>query len=392
MPNQGNNEDDIWRKNANQGPPDLIAIFKKFFGSNSNKAPDVEPSGNGGAPSNIFKRFVGFGLGGIFLLWVLSGIFILGPKEQSVILRFGKYVETVGPGSHWIPPIIEQNITRNVQQIHSFVYEAEMLTEDENIVVVPLTVQYRIGDLNNFLFNVVDPLHTVKLAASSALRQEVGHMPLDDILTTKREKLRNSVRSQLQSTLALYKTGIIVKDVTLQKIQPPTAVMHAFDDAIKAREDKQRFVNQAQTYARKVSSRVVGQVASLEQAAEAYKEEVILRAQGDVARYLALLTPYLQAPAITRERLYFETVSGVLAHTHNILVDAGGNNVLYLPLSQMMRGKLPPLNGSSTDDKSEATGESGPTNTGVAEEPSSGVKPGDINYGATQGYSAGGNN
>ena len=343
MPNQGNKEDDIWRKNA-ETPPDLISLLKKLF-----KGPSSGKGGSGGAQppeATHTGKFVWAGLAILVVLWILSGIFILGPTEQSAILLFGKYEETVGPGMHWIPQFIETKYTTDVQQVRYFKYQAEMLTQDENLVSVALNVQYRIDNLKDFLFNTSDPIETLQQATSSALRQVVGHMQLDDILTTGRQDLRDKAYKQLLNILTVYKPGIVISDVTLMQAKPPEAVTAAFDDAIRAREDEQSYINQAKAYASKVIPIAKGQVARLQQSANAYKKAVVLEADGRIARYLALLKPYKEAPNVTRERLYLDTVSDVLSHTRNILVENGGNNVLYLPLAQLMQNQpstIPPL-------------------------------------------------
>ncbi|MCH9770176.1 MAG: FtsH protease activity modulator HflK [Gammaproteobacteria bacterium] len=321
------------RDGGEQGPPDLMDAVKKVFGSSGSK------SGGEGGNGHI-ARFVGFALALIVVLWILSGIFIVSPAERSVVLRFGRYLTTVGPGPHWIPRFMDSKYTFDVQQVRNFSIHAEMLTQDENIVSVDLAVQYRVMDLQKYLFSVVDPAKTLQQATSSALRQVVGQMTLDAVLTTGRDALRDQVEQQLKEILAVYQAGMQVVDVTLQPVKPPEAVTAAFDDAIKAREDKQSYINKATAYQQKVMSIASGQVARLVQKATAYEQEVNLQAQGLVARYLALLKPFEKAPRVTRERLYLDAVSNVLLHTHNIVVGNGNNNILYLPLQQLLNQHL----------------------------------------------------
>lgn len=345
---------DPWGKRHDDGPPDLFDLIKRFFGGGG------KSRSNGGQSSDSKERpgrYVGYVIVGLAILWALTGIFLVSPAEQAVVLRFGKYVETVGPGPHWIPRVVDSKYTINVQQVSNFPYQAEMLTKDENIVSVAVAVQYRIGDPKKYLFNVVDPVTTLQQATSSALRQIVGQMTLNVILTTGRQQLRDATAKQLNSTLELYQAGLTVTDVTLQPAKPPEAVTHAFDDAIKAREDEQRYINQAQAYARRVESIAKGKVARLKQSAMAYQKEVALRAQGQTARYLALLKPYQEAPAVTRERLYLDTLSTVLSKTTNIVIDSGGNNVLYLPLDQILKRQLQQMKKGSTA-KTDTTGTS----------------------------------
>ncbi|MBS0351235.1 MAG: FtsH protease activity modulator HflK [Proteobacteria bacterium] len=330
-----NNPQDPWRTSREEGPPDLAHLFKKLFGKFQNPSSSThEPVGE---LSLITGRFIGFAILGVLALWLLCGIFVVSPAEQAVILRFGKYEHTVGPGPHWIPALFERHYTVNIQRVDSFPYEADMLTQDGNIVSVKIQVQYRIADLKNFLFSVVAPINTLQQAASSSLRQVVGQMNLDPILTNGREELAQRVQTLLQQTLSDYHSGIEVREVTLQSSRPPEAVTAAFDDVIKATEDEKRYINQAEAYAKKRVLTAQGEAARISQEADAYRYSVVAQATGETARYLALLKPYQQAPLVTRERLYLDTLTDVLKNTKNILVDGGGNNVIYLPLNQLMQ-------------------------------------------------------
>lgn len=327
---QRNSGKDPWRSGHEDGPPDLAHLFKKIFGKFNQ-----HPGQGDGPPANM-GRVIGLVVLVIVAIWAVAGIFVVSPAQQSVILRFGKYMRTVGPGPHWIPALVERHYTVNIQRVDSFPYESDMLTQDGNIVSVKIQVQYRITDLKDYLFGVVTPVETLHQAASSALRQVVGQMNLDPILTTGREELSQKVMDLLQQTLAAYHTGIEVREVTLQSSRPPEPVTAAFDDVIKATEDQKRYINQAEAYAKKRVLSAQGEVARIGQEADAYRYSVVAQASGATARYLALLKPYQQAPGITRERLYLETVTEVLKNTNNILVDGGGNNVLYLPLEQLL--------------------------------------------------------
>ncbi len=307
-----------WRSGPEDGPPDLVQLFKKFF-----------------LRFNYLHASLGaVGLSSLIILsiWLISGFFLVSAAEQSVVLRFGKYIETLSPGPHWIPVLFESRYTINTQRIESFPYESEMLTKDENIVSVKVQVQYRITNLKDYLFNIVTPVLTLQQAISSTLRQVVGQMNLDPILTTGREELTQRVEEQLRKTLQIYKSGLDVREVTLQSVRPPEAVTAAFDDVVKAREDKQRYINQAEAYAKKKVLIAEGQIARIEQEANAFRYSVVAEATGATARYLALLKPYQQAPIVTRERLYLDTMTQVLNNTNNIFVEStGNNNMLYLP-------------------------------------------------------------
>lgn len=337
MTNNDSQNQNPWGKRPEQGPPDLLELLKKLFSGAKNKV-NVASTGGGASSNNLpFSKIAMGVVGFLVLIWLVAGIYIVSPAEQAVILRFGKYVTTVGAGPHWIPPLIEERFVINTQEVNNFPYNAQMLTRDENIVSVAVAVQYRIADPEQYLFNVSHPVRSLQEATFSALRQVVGQMTLDDVLTTGRQSLRDQVAQQLNDTLAIYKTGLEVTDMTLQPAKPPEEVTAAFDDAIKAREDEQRYINQAQAYVRNVTSTAKGQIARLTQSANAYQQSVVLQAQGSVARFNALLQAYKNAPVVTRERLYLDGVQSALSRTHNIIVDSGHGNMLYLPLDQLLK-------------------------------------------------------
>ncbi|MCD6055186.1 MAG: HflK protein [Gammaproteobacteria bacterium] len=340
-----NNEDrDPWNRKdpAGNGPPDLDQVLKnlihRFKGLFGRKI-----SEDGSGSSNDPQATLGLlGLAGIgiLVLWALSGIFVVGAAENAVILRFGRYIETLNPGIHWIPRFIESAYKINTQEISEFPYQAEMLTKDENIVDVALVVQYRVGEPRDFLLKVDDPRQSLQEATASALRQVIGSQTLDAVLTSGRAQIREGVYKQLSQLMTSYQTGLNVTDVTLQPAKPPEAVTSAFDDAIKAREDEQRFINKAQAYANRVEPIAQGQAQRLLQEATAYKSQVVLAAKGNIAGYVAILPAYRQAPSVTRERLYLDAIQSVLENSTKILVDTSGtNNMLYLPLDKIMQNQ-----------------------------------------------------
>jgi len=335
-PGQGK---DPW-KGKNQ-PPDLDEAFKRirdklktFFAGNGK--PDQSTPQNSGS-----GLLVGLVVLVAFLLWALSGIFIVDPAEQAVILRFGKYVETVGSGPHWIPRIISSKIVLNVDRVLDYSYSAQMLTRDENLVAVSLAVQYRISDLQQYLFNVANPEESLQQATSSALRQVVGTTTLDKIITEGREVWGNQVQDTLVKTLGGYKTGIVIVNVSPQPARAPESVQDAFDDAIKAQEDEKRFKEQAYAYAAKVVPIAEGNASRIEQEAAAFSKQVVLRAQGEVAEFLALLPEYNAAPDIMSERMYLDTMQKVLDRSSKIIIDGKSNNLLYLPLDKLAGNQLP---------------------------------------------------
>ena len=340
--NPDQNDKDPWGRDKNkpQGPPDLDALFRQY--KNKLLAFLGSKDGGSGGGGHLGTRRANVFLGGLIVLailviWVLSGIFIVAPADRAVIQRFGRYAETLGPGPHWIAPFIESKRIVNIQQVSTYSYQAEMLTKDQNIVSVSVTVQYRILDAANFLFKVVDPVASLEQATASALRMAVGHNTLDSLLTTGRSIIREQVFTQLQEMLSNYQSGIMLTDVTLQTIRPPEEVTAAFDDVIKAQEDKHAFINKANAYANQVLGQAQGRTARVQQEAQAYAQEVVLAAQGGTASYLALLPQYHKAPEVTKDRLYLTAMETILGNSSKIFLDQKqGNPILYLPLDKMM--------------------------------------------------------
>lgn len=322
-------------------PPDLDEALKKFqeklrkkfFGKGN--PPDESSS----SPKKN-KGLLVFSIGIIlFVVWILAGVFIVDPAEQAVILRFGKYVETVGPGPHWIPRIISSKIVQNVDRVLDYSYSAQMLTKDENLVAVSVVVQYRIGDLRDYLFNVADPQESMQQATSSALRQVVGTTTFDQIITEGREAWGNSVHDTLVKILDNYHTGIIIVNVSPQPARAPENVQDAFDDAIKAREDEKRFQEQAFAYQARVIPIAEGNAKRIEEEARAYEQQVILNAKGEVAEFLALLPQYQLTPLVTSKGMYLDSMQQVLSRSSKIIINSSSGNMIYLPLD-----KLAPFN------------------------------------------------
>lgn len=271
----------------------------------------------------------------VFALWGLSGIFIIDPAEQAAILRFGKYIETVGPGPHWIPQFISSKIVVNADRVSDYSYSAQMLTKDENLVSVALAVQYRIGDLQDYLFNVSDPQESLQQATSSALRQVVGTTTLDQIITEGRDAWGISVQDVLVKTLARYKTGIVIVNVSPQPARAPENVQDAFDDAIKAQEDEKRFKEQARAYAARVVPIAEGNAKRIFEETKAFAEQVVLKATGETAEFLELLPEYVRSPYVTGERMYLDAMQQILSASSKIIVDGKAGNLLYLPLDKL---------------------------------------------------------
>jgi membrane protease subunit HflK len=333
-PGGGNNKPrDPWG-GGDQGPPDLDEALKKLqaklgglFGGGS--------SSSGGA-SGISGAALGILLGVALLIWAALGFYQVDEQERGVVLRFGKFHDTVQPGLHWNPPLIDEVSLLNITKVRSVSFREIMLTQDENIVEVKLSVQYVIDDPVNFILTVRDPERSLQHAAQSALRHVAGGASMDMVLTEGRAQIAVDVQQRLQEYLNLYQTGILVSKVTIDESKPPTQVQAAFDDVIKAREDEERLQNEAQAYANEIVPVARGGAQRQIEEANAYKEQVIANAQGEAERFSRLLTEYRKSPEVTRERLYLEAVQGVLSQTNKIMVDVeGGNNVMYLPLDKM---------------------------------------------------------
>lgn len=339
-PGDNKNDKDPWTgKSRQNGPPDLEALLRKVH---KTLLQFISPKGKGTPPETEQKPFK-LGNTGIttiavlvVLAWALWGIFIVDPAEKAVILQFGKYSETVGPGPHWIPRGIDSSYVVNEQQISNYSYSAEMLTKDQNIVSVAVAVQYRIGDARSFLFNAVNPEESLRQATASALRQVIGRTNLVQVLTSGREEIRQQVQNQLTSTLDKYQTGLLITDVAIQPAKAPDEVKEAFDDAIKAQEDEQRYENQAQAYAMQVIPTAKGQAQRLLADANGYQQQIVLKARAETAPFLALLPQYQNSPVITRERLYLGTLQTVLTNSTKIFLDTNNNNLVYLPLDKLV--------------------------------------------------------
>ncbi|MCO7567249.1 FtsH protease activity modulator HflK [Pseudomonas sp. S 311-6] len=325
-----------------KGPPDLDEAFRKLqdslngmFGSGKKR---------GGGDRNIGKGG-GFGLLGIGLavlaaIWLYNAVYVVDEQEQAVVLRFGKYYETVGPGLNIYFPPIDRKYLENVTRERAYTKQGQMLTEDENIVEVPLTVQYKITNLQDFVLNVDQPEVSLQHATDSALRHVVGSTSMDQVLTEGREQMAVDIRERLQRFLDNYRTGITVTQVNVQSAAAPREVQEAFDDVIRAREDEQRARNQAESYANGVVPEARGQAQRIIEDANGYRDEVIARAKGEADRFTKLVAEYRKAPDVTRQRLYLETMQEVYSNSSKVLVATkdGQNNLLYLPLDKMVEG------------------------------------------------------
>lgn len=348
----GGNNNDPWKNKGgrDQGPPDLDEVFKNLM----NKFGKFGGGGSGGSSSG--KSLGGLGiaviLGILVIVWVFSGFYTIREAERGVVLRFGEFSHFVDPGLRWKPTFIDSVKPVDVQTIRSMPSSGSMLTEDENVVRVEMEVQYRILEPYKYSFAVTSPEESLSQAFDSAIRYVVGHSKMDDVLTGGREAARQSVRDELTGIIESYDMGISVVDMNFKDARPPEEVKEAFDDAIAAQEDEQRFINEAQAYSREIEPRARGQVNRMAQEAQAYKERVTLEAQGAIARFEELLPQYQAAPEVTRSRIYIESMEEVYGNTSKILVDTKGTgNMMYLPLEKILSnqsGSTIPINNRST--------------------------------------------
>ena len=345
-PGGNSNNQDPWggrKGGGRQGPPDLDEAFRKLqeslnglFGGGKKRGDDESGRSGGGGFGLLFV-----GLGLLAVVWLYSAIYVVDEQEQAVVLRFGKYHETVGPGLNIYFPPIDRKFQENVTRERAYTKQGAMLTEDENIIEVPLTVQYRVTNLQDFVLNVDQPEVSLQHATDSAVRHVVGSTEMDQVLTEGRELMASEVRERLQRFLDNYQTGITITQVNIQSAAAPREVQEAFDDVIRAREDEQREKNQAESYANGVIPEARGQAQRLLEEANGYRDEVIARAQGEADRFTKLVAEYRKAPEITRERLYIDTMQEVMSNTSKVLVtgDKGQNNLLYLPLDKMIESR-----------------------------------------------------
>jgi modulator of FtsH protease HflK len=277
-------------------------------------------------------------------VWGLTGVYMIDAAQRGVVLRFGAYQGLTQPGLRWhLPWPIESIEKINIGATERLSYQGSMLTRDENIVNVDLVVQFRRTDPQGFLFNMRDPERTLRDATASAIREVVGRNILDFVLTEGRTEVSREAQDLLQATLDGYGAGITVYEVNLQDASFPGDVQVSVQDSVKAREDRERRILEAQSYSNEILPRARGEAARRRQDAEAYRAQVVANAEGESDRFSQILVEYQKAPAVTRERLYIETLEAILANSTKVLIDTeGGNNLLYLPLDQLMQRRSLP--------------------------------------------------
>lgn len=343
--NNGNNgrDNDPWGNNnrggqrpggRDQGPPDLDEVFNKLsqklggkFGNKGGKG----PSFSGGSA-------IGFGVISAIAVavWFFSGFYTIGEAERGVVLRLGKYDRIVDPGLNWRPRFVDEVTAVNVQAIRSLRASGLMLTKDENVVTVGMDVQYRVSDPYKYLYRVTNADDSLRQATDSALRAVVGDSLMDSILTSGRQQIRQSTQTTLNQIIDSYDMGLVIVDVNFQSARPPEQVKDAFDDAIAAREDEERFIRESEAYKNEILPKATGRAERLKKEAQGYSERIVNESLGQVAQFEKLLPEYQAAPDVTRNRLYLDTMEEVYSNTSKVLIDSqSSGNLLYLPIDKL---------------------------------------------------------
>jgi membrane protease subunit HflK len=354
----GLNDPQWGRKKGNSGPPDLDQLWRNFNKKLNNlfkrKAGGNRPNGTDGPGSGAPKRYgssIGLLAGLLLLLWISSGFYIVNEGQRGIVLRFGKYVETTQAGLRWhLPYPVEVVEAVNVSQVRiveigyrnnvrsKVLKESLMLTDDENIIDIQFAVQYILKNPEEFLFNNREPENAVLQAAETAIREIIGKSKMDFVLYEGREQVAAKATQLMQDILDRYKIGIAISKVTMQNAQPPEQVQAAFDDAVKAGQDRERQKNEGQAYANDVIPKAKGNAARLLEEAEGYKQRVIASSEGDASRFKQVLVEYNKAPGVIRDRLYLDMMQQVFSNTSKIIVDQkSGSNLLYLPLDKLIQ-------------------------------------------------------
>jgi modulator of FtsH protease HflK len=334
-----------WGNRPEKGAADLDEALRNL----QKKIAGIFGGGGGGGSSGGSgdAAMRGFGVGTVVVVllavWAATGLYKVDAAERAVVTRFGKFTETTEPGLRWhLPWPIETRQIVNVESVEGFSDKTRMLTSDENLVDIDIAVQYRRADPVAYAFNVRDPVATLSEVSESAIREVVGHSDLDFVLEAGRQEITAKTRELIQRTLDLYKTGIEVTTVNLQGVSVPEQVQPSQRDAIKAREDKERLALEAQAYSNDILPKAKGSAARQTADAQAYKARIVADAEGEASRFAQLSQAYARAPAVTRQRLYYETMEEVLGNTNKVLVDTKGTgNMIYLPLDKLLERRVP---------------------------------------------------
>ncbi|MXR35609.1 FtsH protease activity modulator HflK [Craterilacuibacter sinensis] len=354
-------------RGGNDGPPDLDEIFRRL-NQKLSRLLGAKPPVTGGSPSpevspgGIFRGGALAVVGVVAALWLGSGFYVVDASEEGVVLRLGSYSRTTGPGLGWhLPYPFEKVEIVNLTEVRSLEIgyrgsaknripeEALMLTDDQNIIDVQFSVQYDIKDAKDFLFNNAarekDAKDIVKQAAETAIREVVGRNKVDFVLNEGRAQIAVEAQTLIQQIVDRYKLGIRIAKVNINDVQPPQAVSAAFDDAVKAGQDKEKLRNEGQAYANDVIPKARGLASRLMEEAEGYRQRVVDNAEGDASRFTSVLSQYAKAPKVMRDRMYYDMMQQVMSNTSKVVVDQkGGGNLLYLPLDKLMQQAAPGAN------------------------------------------------
>ena len=335
----GNDQDPWKNKGNNQGPPDLDEVVRRMqeklssiFGGGGGKGKGKGSGNAGNSGTFLVVSIILLGL----LAWEM--VYRIDPAERGVVMRFGQYISVLQPGPHIrFPRPIEQVVKVNVERIQTLTSDSAMLTGDENIVDVEVAIQYRIKDVKNYLFAIADPDVSVRRVTESAIRDIIGGSTLSFVITEGRAEIATNAQILIQEILDNYSSGIDVTSVNMQPAKPPEQVKASFDDAIKAREDEQRKINEAEAYRNEVVERSAGEAARIRLDAEGYQKSVISQAEGEASRFSQLYTEYEKAPVVTRNRLYLDAMEQVMSSSSKVVMDnEGSSNLMYLPLDKLL--------------------------------------------------------
>ncbi|MBT3722526.1 MAG: FtsH protease activity modulator HflK [Gammaproteobacteria bacterium] len=342
--NEPGKDKDPWGQRNNDAPPDLDEVFKNL----KKKLNGLLGSGKGGNGSNgsssggseDYSGIIMIAVGALAVVWLLSGIYIVDEGKRGVETRFGAKTDMTMPGPHWrLPWPIDEVEQVNVEGIRKVNHNSQMLTEDENIVALSLEVQYNVKNAQDYAFEVRDPDITLKQVAETAVREVVGRSTMDFVITDGRAVVSSETKRIMQDILDSYQTGLNVLQVNLNEAQPPEEVQDAFADAIKAREDEQRIINEANAYRNDVVPKARGDAQGMLEDAEAYRTRVTKSSEGETQRFSKLLAEYQLAPEVTRERLYLDAMEEVMANNSKVVMDTqNSGNLMYLPLDKLMSG------------------------------------------------------
>ncbi len=365
-PGGGRNNQDPWRGRDGRGQSDLDDVIKKLqdrFGG---------MFGGGGGNDKGGAGLAMLVIAVLLIVWLVAGLYRVEQAEEAVVLRFGKYHETVRAGLHWNPWGVDSIMKVDVNQRNSMPVRATMLTEDQNIVDLDLQVQYVVTDSKAFFLQSSNPIDALRNAVESSLRHVVGGSKMDRVLTDGREEIAMDVSKRLQQYLERYETGLMVDKLNIEDAHPPKDVKAAFDDVIKAKEDEERVKNEAEAYENKVVPEARGAAKRIVEQANAYKAEVVERAKGEADRFSQLVQEYRNAPEVTRQRLYLETMESIYGKTSKVLVDLdGGNNVMYLPIDKILENNR--RNNSASDSTDTSSSKSVQVTNNAPSEPVRGL-------------------